>query len=127
MRVVLRQMIGTRARRVVFLIGRRTHSSEHVDCGDETGTASDHVRCQTSVVDGVEQVWRLAVQQFTQIDEAIVCCPVHSIVAFVVAIIDRSSRCKQKVGKSNVTTLNSTQKWSETEVVSDVNISSSVQ
>ena len=125
--MVLFQMIGTRARRVVFLIGRGTHSSKHVDCTYETRAAGDHVRRQTTVIDGVEQVRRLAVQQFTQIDEAVVCGPVHRIVAFVVAIFDCGSRCKQKVGKSNVTTLNSTQKWSETEVVSDVNIGSSIQ
>ncbi len=66
-------------------------------------------------------------QQFTHVDKTIVSSPVHSIMAFIVAIVDDGSGCQQEICQSHVTTLHGAQKWSETKIVSEVNISTSMK
>ena len=66
-------------------------------------------------------------KQLTHVDEAVVCRPVHCIMAFVVTIINDGSRCKQKICQAHVAALDSAQKRSEAKIVSEVNIGAGVQ
>ena len=120
-------MIGARMRCVILHVNEGSHASKHVDCARKTRATRNHVRSQTAVVDGIDQLRRLPMKQLTHVDEAVVCCPVHCIVAFIVAIINDCSGCKQKICQAHVTALDCAQKWSEAKNVSEVNIGAGVQ